>query len=270
MRGIRPLVALSVVVLAVSGACGKKAAPEAQAPASVRVTLDWAPAAPSRVEWTNDLGYRVTLDEGWLVSNTVELVRCPARQGLADDLRSLFAPREAWAGHTADPSTEPLRLRAPHAQSLTATAALDMGTLHPPPDEYCASFYLVARAVPGAAIAKSPSGVDLEERRLSVYLRGSFLRPSSGPSAAAAERVPFTAETGSAYGKSAIGSGVVDTTPSAPSLHVAAGASLALRVVRDTARLFDKIDFAASTPETIARQVMANLVDSTRVSLGDR
>src|SRR5580698_4594445 len=87
---------IAIVALVVCGACGKATAPPAQARASVRVMLDWAPGEPSRVAWTNDLGYRVQLDEGWLVSHTVEFVRCPARQGLLDDLRGLLATREAW------------------------------------------------------------------------------------------------------------------------------------------------------------------------------
>jgi hypothetical protein len=206
----------------------------------------------------------VRLDEGFVVAHTVKLVRCPGRTSLLDDLRVLAAPREAWAHHTADPRMQTLQLCALHAESLVVPAPLDMGLLLPPADDYCAAIHYVGHALPEIPLGNAPASVDLAGRRLSVYLRGAHLRPP------ATTFEPFAAETSHPYGRLATPAGVVATTPSSPSLHVPAGRSVRLRVVRDAARLYDGIEFAADSGEQIGQRVMQNLVDGTRVALEER
>src|SRR5262249_3278952 len=124
--------------------------------------------------------------------------------------------------------------------------------------------HLVAHARPEIPLGNAPASVDLAGRRLSVYLRGAHLRPP------ATTFEPFTAETSHAYGRLATPAGGVATTPPPPSPHLPPRSSVPPPVVRDAARLFDGIDFAANSGEQIAQRVLANLVDGTRVALEER
>jgi hypothetical protein len=99
------------------------------------VTMAVAPSAASdgSLRLQTDQGYTVTLDRAYLNLGAVEIHGCE-KTG-ADALRRWFGPKLAFA-HTL---SSPTRIGEPVVLSLLADDATptDIGTLLPPPGDYC-------------------------------------------------------------------------------------------------------------------------------------
>lgn len=203
-----------------------------------------------RISLTNDLGYRIDLNQAYIVNLSVELVPCEKWSALAvpekrSVLYDLVFGRPAFAGHSRFRS--PSRLQHSTAEPLTGSTIWSLGTVTPPDVAYCQAHYLIGRAV--AVTNNLPTSPDL--RNLSLYLAGRFETPG--------DPVPrrFEIKTAEASGQI-----VKLTGPSGQpfSRKLPSGASVLVR--RRLAPLFDGINFSNyPSPET-ARAVLRNLVRS--------
>jgi hypothetical protein len=206
-------------------------------------------------EITNDLGYRVRITEGYLVTRDIELVPCdpkpPAALSLLDLPATFLGARPAWAGHSgvADPSAT----KRAQVESLLDRQALEIGTVEPGAQSYCRLHYLVARA--DSATAGLPADTDMVDQSLDVS--GSFARDESGPQT-------FRLRT-------AIANGVLVDLRRPGSSHptpLDTGRESATIVVRrrfDT--LFHRIDFAAMDEKRMARELLQNVIEGVEIEL---
>lgn len=131
----------------------------------------------------NDRGDRITLSRAYLTVNSVEIIACPT-QSAWRWLRQLSPVGTAYA-HT---ESNPKRLGTPYVSSLERPDGdpLELGTLHPPPAEYCRVHVVLGPA--DADAVGDPSAVGMEGKTL---LLEGFFTPASGGSPQ-----PFTLESG--------------------------------------------------------------------------
>ncbi len=240
-------------LLLVSGwfACPAPApAPTPAASFPVRYVQAWdkagvEPASGGGFALTNDLGYRVTIHRGWLVTFSMELVECKPPTGAWDTLRSLMAPGIAYAGHPKG-DLNPAAITTPLVEALhEAGPPVIAGERDPGAVRYCKLHFLVARAPRDLAAAFTE--VDLNQ--VSLYLEGTWQRGDGEPT-------PFVVKTSVAHGTFAeveVETGV-------------AGADVIL--TRRLAGFFDGADFATLTGRQLERHLVKAVVDATSVTVG--
>lgn len=222
---------------------------------SIHYRLDWR---RDRVEvagdgqgWSvvSDLGYRITVAQGYLSSHTTELVECESATP-ADPGYSWSLIRPAFAGHMI--GVHPSAFRVPRIESLLHPVPSTVSRVLPGRRFYCRAHYLIARADPSAK--GLPSDADMLGQ--SLHLRGTFARGD-------APGRPFALRTAAAN------SVVVDLRPSASDaapIRFDSGAGDATVVVeRDLGALFDGLDFAHAPERQWSRRVLQNLIDHTQI-----
>lgn len=238
------------VILVLSGQSGAQPAKTR----GVSYVLEWkrdrarSVAAHAGWEVTNDLGFAIRVTRGYLVTRGIELVPCDPRSpaaSLRDGLNILFAPRPAFAGHTAvaDPSALPVA----QVESLLDVSTTQPATRYPGAQAYCQAHYLIARADPQAT--GLPADVDMVDQTLRI--EGTFQRPGD------TTVEPFSIVTSVANGKLFDLAQRLDT-----------GRESAVVVVRrDLDPIFDRVDFVAMPAKRIARELLQNLIEHTEIEV---
>ena len=242
-----------LVAVALISACNL--GPPPPSPHEVAYSLTWNTEGAQRLAtggWklTTDLGYTVQLQRGYLISRSMEVTECPKTI-----TTSWIEPRPAFAGH-ASGTPNPAAILTPHAESLLEAGTTAAGRVMLQPQQYCKSFYLIARA--DNTTVGLPHDVDMVD--LSLYVEGFFLKPGS------TDATPFHIRT-------AIGNGtVLDIFPpghfadSAAAFHLDTGKEGAeVSVRRDLSTMFTGVDFSTLSEQMMARQVLKNLIDHTEI-----
>ncbi len=219
---------------------------DAEAPDTVRYRLTWRTEGAERTAegWVveSDLGYRVTLSEGWLVTHSVQLVPCQTAMRQERSWLRFLGIGTAWAGHGGD--LDPAAVDDPYVESLLdADEPLLFGFREMPGTSYCRVHYLAGHAM-DRTVRNLPEAPDL--LGTSLWLRGAWSR--GGRSGA----VEVT--TGLAYG----GFRDLAEAPAEPPFELTSGAEVV--VERDLAGLFDGVALDAVEPEALGRAVLRNLV----------
>jgi len=263
-RGLAPAgVAVCVLVTVLAGACGPRpAAPALRTAHRVEYRLDWvwerATATSDGAAWevVNDLGYRVRVTRGYVVSYSMELVECPKERtpisvgSLGRLPRSIFEST-AFAGH-ASGTPNPAAIHPMQVESLTAPRARDAGTVTLAPQTYCQLHYLVGRASRDAA--GLPPDLDMVDT--SLHIDGTYVAPG------ASTTVPFVIHTAAAYGA------LFDHAAHMPAIRVDTGSNGARVVVRrHLGSIFDGVDFAQMRPPVMASQTLKALIDHVDVQI---
>ena len=233
-------------------ACDRPPSPPRDRPITYRLAWTWGRAERRDGGWETltDRGYRVQVTRGYVVSFSVELVECPRATAGA-----WFTPRAAYAWHPAS-ATNPATVRSAPVESLTAPIDQEAGTVTPPGIDYCQAHYLIARArqdSPGL-----PRDVDMVDA--SLRLEGSVSRDGTTQplaivtAAANGSLKPFTVAGGD--------------RPRVDTRVEAATVTFTRRL--DT--LFDGIEFATTTPEVVANQILDHLAQDVvvQVAVSDR
>jgi len=261
---IAALVGLAAASSLLSGCAPTSGSPP---PTEIRYELGWraqgaSDAASASGGWqvTNDLGYRVRVERGYVVSRSMELVECPrdarAPSAALAWLAGALGPSLAHAGHSSL-LPNPAAITTPLVESLTAPRQLVAGRVAVVPQAYCRAHYLVARAERDAR--DLPADVDMVGK--SLLLEGSYLAP--GATDPVAFRVATSIANGALLDLAAPGA------PPSPGSRAYDGAAGVVRVTieRDRAHLFDGIGFASASEQDVARRVLGNLIAHTRVAV---
>jgi len=228
---------------------------------SVRYVLEWKMSkveeTPGAAGWeiTNDLGYRVHVTRGYLVTRSLELIPCnpvPPLAALLKRIGDRIGPRPAYAGHSA--IADPSATKNAEVESLLSPRSHAVATLYPGPQKYCQAHYLIARADPSAT--GLPSEVDMVDQ--SLRLEGWFRRPGDS------QETPFTVVT-------AVGNGKLLDLPrglgeGSCALNTASTSGVVV-VRRNLDTIFDHVDFANMPDKRIGREVLQNLINDTEIEL---
>jgi hypothetical protein len=203
--------------------------------AGLAVDVQLVSPAAGKTPIVSDRGVAVSIERGYLTVGSVELEGCETSRPSFD---LSLGPSIAFAHSMSSPT----RLGSPHVLSLAGDEAevMPIGSLGPPPGEYCA---LRVSLEPADADANHlPSDVDLVG--VTLWLEGTY-RDSSG-----AEK-PFSVATSQA----------LEESLSFEKLQLADDAEqeATLRVSAPSAHWFDGIDFATTGDEEIADLVLANV-----------
>ena len=253
------------VLLTAAGFSGCRSDTAPSAPHTVSYRLEWDQegvvphSGGAGWQTTNDRGYRVHLERGYLVNYSMELVECPkeALESGTDPLWAWFPVQTAWAGHM--PTTpNPAAIHTPHIEALHAPVDFEVGSMLLAAQRYCRIHYLVARA--NRSAVGLPEDVDMVER--SLWVRGTY------QGAAAATAQPFELAT------SAANATLTDLFP--PGRFGSQGAAIVVDTGKEDARvvihrrlkpLFDGVDFDTMPPARIERQVLQNLINQTEITV---
>lgn len=233
-----------------------------------------ATRAGKRWSWTTDRNFIVTLEQAYLTSYTVQLVRCkpgegapatpstPAAPSIGQqgfNLFSLFAPSLAFAGHsnTLEPSAAP----RPWVDSLLDPTPRSLAPVQFQAEALCTAHYLVARA--NEESLDRPSDPDM--MRVSLLVKGTW--QSGDDTRGQKETHAFTWKTSAAHATvkdisavSRLGTANAPATP--PS---AAPGTLLVSVTRDLDSLFSGIDLATADEKSGTRTLLKNLLANTRI-----
>lgn len=192
---------------------------------------------------SNDLGYTITLGDGYLLSASLELIPCEEFS-----FGDWFAPAVAYAGHGIDAIGESRALLA-QVERVGDTSDLAAGGASASLDSYCEAHYLIAAAYDSAE--NLPTAHDFVGN--SLYLSGSYRSPNS------TTEIAFVIETDLAWG------GIVEL----PSIIEASNQPVTVTLTRDFARMFDGVDFDTMDAEQQAKAVLRSLVQQAHITLSD-
>lgn len=211
-------------------------------------------------EVTNDLGYRVRVERGYVVSRSMELVECPraarATGAALAWLAGALGPGLAHAGHSSL-QPNPAAITTPQIESLTAPRRLVAGRVAVVPQAYCRAHYLVARAERDAR--DLPADVDMVGK--SLLLEGSYLAP--GANDPVAFRVATSIANGALVDLAAPGG----TRAHGDEAGRGDGGVVRVTIERDRAHLLDGVAFASASEQDVARRVLGNLIAQTRIAV---
>lgn len=211
---------------------------------------DWGDATATADGWTvlTDRGYQVVVTEGFLMTDSVQLVVCSDTDlgSVASLLRFVGAVR-AWAGHGRQ--QDPSAWRVGYAESLSRPSRVALGGVKVGSGVYCRAHFLVAGAETDTV--GLPAAPDLVGT--SVYVVGEA-------TGADGEALPFTI-----WSTLPVGSLVGWSDPVAP-IDTASG-DVRVTIIRDLGHLFDGIDFATMGPESIEKSLLLGLANRVRVSV---
>ncbi len=220
----------------------------------IRYTLAWDTEGITRTangwEVVNDLGYRVQVEQGYLVSNQTRLIPCEHTHGLIEWLQHRLGLRTAKAGHGAD--VDEAAILDASVESLTAFTPFAFGsvTVHEP--SYCQAHYLAARALRDTR--NFPTDTDLFN--ITVWVSGTY-------SDAEQTNVPFSISTNLNYGQI-----IPLQTPRLQSIHAEVGAQpIEVEVVRSVHHLFDGVDFVSMDGAQQGKAVLWNLLKNLRAQV---
>ena len=209
----------------------------------------------------NDLGYRVEVEHGYLISYSASLSPCtPATDTTSDAnttaslgerlLGELLLPQTAFAGHSsvADPS----QLEAPTVEDLSRPESRTLGTLSFEPADYCWAHYLAAQA--DEDTPSLPTDADLEG--ITLTLEGQVWLDET-------HSEPFVVNATTA-------SGVLvdlDAALSDGDDLTDEGRHATLKITRDLAHAFDGFDFTTDDPSDLDRLVLRHLVQEASIEV---
>lgn len=198
---------------------------------------------------TNDLGYLVTVEDGYLVSYSAELVECEQdTPSLLDQILGAVGPGVALAGHQQGPN--PAAITTSRVESLAEPASVDLGQVSVSLSYYCQGHYLLARATPDTAAMPTPGAVGT-----SLYLRGTYQVDDSAA-------VPFTIQTNLNWG------GISDLSladgSGAPVHAEISREALQVTIERNLGELFDGVDFAGTSTTEQAKTILRTLTNGAR------
>lgn len=203
------------------------------------------PASPALTNgerrFSTDEGYDVTITRGYLAIGSVELEPCPA------EARSFTRSLGVGVAY-AHSVTSPTRLGNPGVISLGTTAddELLLGTLKPPPGDYCSVRVGLTPADEDAAAL--PSDVDFVG--LTLFLEGSYGK--------GAEQADFRAASGTEL--------EVTTLMEPLTLDDGSSSKVRLTLGSRAEHWFDGIDFSTATSGEIADGVLDNVKPSLTVT----
>jgi hypothetical protein len=276
MKRPRPLLLTSAAVVALAAALVGWPGFDGSGAETLRYRTTWN---TERLTWhadggwsvETDLGYRVRIDRGRLVTHSIELVACTDVEAAADAPRrsplTLLRPRVAFAGH-GEPNN-PTKVVVARGEDLSRPETTELGQVELDglslAESYCEGFLLAAAATLDAASGSSePVGA-------SLVLEGSWRAPGSdedqplllrselawGGAGALAVEPPRRVSLASLTERGALGSW-------RPALS---SAQAQVTLERDLGALFDGLDLASSDPETQARAVLRALAEHQRWSI---
>lgn len=231
-------------------------------------TLDWDTEGVvfpegGGAEWETDLGYRVHVDDGRILSHSVAFGPCDsASSGATGSLGgSWFGGRGArearpwglggWSlgvrsarahADSADPSTIETSL----VEDLTSPHAADFDTSFTAA-RHCRAHYLLARPM---AATKGPDDVSMEQR--SLYVTGTYERGGA--------MEPFVIDTWWPQGNLADLDGAMPSEAYESARASGTAHHAFVTVTRHLGALFDGIDFEAATEDQVAGLAVDNLV----------
>lgn len=233
-------------------------------PAEVAWILDWEAGQASFDEetgsWevTNDLGYAIHLESGWVASYAVSLTPCagalPGSLQLESGRRSraslaigdtLARPQGGHPGDT-DPSAWVFELfERTHEPEPIPTFADPLAIEG---DVYCGGHYVIAPSLAAEQAAIQDGDDDPELVAASLFMRGSWIEPGGS------EPVPFSLRDEQAYGKL---HDIAESFEIAPT--ATPGELMEVRLVRHVDAIFDGVDFATMSDADASWQVLRNL-----------
>jgi hypothetical protein len=202
----------------------------------------------------NDLGYHVTVERGYLVTGSVQLIPCsqPDQGGTASWLIDwlLLAPAHAGHGGERDESKSTL----PYVETLTKPTAVNLETVSVPQEAlYCQAHYLVAYGVESAK--NLPSEPDMIGT--SLLVEGLVQASETGPAR------PFSIKTELVWGT------ITDlraTVEPADHLRLTTdGDAVTVILRRDLGALFDGVDFDRMPEIEQAKAVLRSVTNHTQV-----
>lgn len=221
----------------------------------IRYTLTWDTQGITRTQvgWsiTNDLGYHIQVEQGYIVSNQTRLIACEHTHGLIEWLQHRFGMPKAQAGHGAD--IDEAAIFDASVESLTALTPLIFGRVTVSEPSYCQAHYLAARALRDTR--NLPTETDLFN--VTLLIRGTY-------DDAEQEAVPFSISTNLNYGQ-IVPLQLVDTEQL---LHAEVGAQpIEVEIVRSVRQLFDGVDFITMNEAQQGKAVLWNLLKGLRAQV---
>lgn len=208
-------------------------------------------------ETTTDLGYRVIVQEAWLLSHSVSFGSCDTLSQFAgakpdNGLNwSHFLPiKSAWA-HTED--TDPSTLETSYLEDLTKPASLEFSTAFTPA-RYCRAHWLVARATNPTQGAAGP---DMTQK--SLFIKGFYEH--------GAQRGSFLVDTWWPHGLLADLSDLTQSAEYENARRDGEPRHAFVTVTRSAATLFDGIDFETASNDELTGLALNNLMDHTTVEV---
>ena len=221
----------------------------------IRYTLAWDTEGITQTQngWsiTNDLGYHVQVEQGYIVSNHTRLIACEHTHGLIEWLQHRFGMPTAQAGHGVD--VDEAAIFDASVESLTALTPLLFGSVTVSEPSYCQAHYLTARALRDTR--NLPTETDLFN--VTLFISGTY-------SDAEQEAVPFRISTNLNYGQ-IIPLQAVDT---AQLIHAEIGAQpIEVEIVRSVRQLFDGVDFVSMNEAQQSKAVLWNLFKGFRAQV---
>jgi hypothetical protein len=183
---------------------------------------------------TTDLGYRITVTGGAVVTFSVTAIPCGTSTPLASD----------GPVGVSGALTDPALLGVSRSEPLRPLTPRELGSRDVPAEPYCQAHMGWGAANGDAVLAGVPS-VD------TLRLSGTYLAPgATAPTA-------FGISTALSWGVKA------DLTVAGDPVVVDMKGPIEITVVRDPSTLFDGIDLAAD-PDQVERTLLRNLAASTR------
>jgi hypothetical protein len=222
----------------------------------IQYTLAWdwgeAQALPDG-GWTtvNDLGYTVTVEQGYLVSYSAQAIECAHSHGFLTNLLGWIMPGEALAGHGGD--NDPALVTTSTVETLHAPSetVLDLLTVNEP--GYCELHYLIARADSEAAGAFNAADMAAGMAATSLRIEGAYTAPG------ASEAIPFSLDSSLAMG---VIRELVDAKLA--QVHTEIGAqAIEISIVRRLDTLFDGVDFATMDADAQAWAMLRAIIRDT-------
>lgn len=209
----------------------------------IEVDVAYQPeATPAQIR--TDLGYRVLLEEAWIVVGKVELLRC---DNFVLDLWRMLSPSRARA-HALD---TPTSLGVPLVIDLIESAGIPQfaGTMKPPPGSYCGIRML---GMPADRDAAGLTDENLLMMQHSVIVAGRVIDLATGEEELLRAEIWEVLDCEMLFDRPLVFQG--------PTLE-----AVSIRI--DHTRWFDGIDFAALSLDAVQEQLTQNIRSSLQAVL---
>lgn len=228
----RTLIILGFLLLAAIAPVVMTQQEEANTVTVVTYKLDWKAESDVDAPIVNDLGYEITIDEGFVTTYSAELLACTD-----NSLSDWLLPQTAYAGHGGDISaaktTEPL------TESLTQQTAVLLETRTIAANTYCDIQVVLG---PDATTATPP-----------LQITGSYRAPNQDTA------VSFSFQPELAWGN------IIPLSTNIGKQDTA----VSITIQRDRNQLFNGINFASDSDETIEKALLRNLIHSIEIEISN-
>jgi hypothetical protein len=203
-----------------------------------------------------DLGYRVHVQEAWILSHSVSLGRCDpasvsAEEGTSEQAWWQALPIRTAHAHVED--TDPSTIETSWIEDLTEPHDIEVSTSFAAA-RYCRAHWLLARATEPTTGAE---GVSMENR--SLVLKGTFERDG--------EAVPFAIDTWWPHGALLDLPATMDPIDHEAARRDGAPRHAFVTVTRHLGRMFDGIDFEAASQDQIDGTVIDHLTGDADIDV---